>query len=962
MAVVRSTYGETFGNQTTAAMSALGPHVAGDVLVAFVQHRITTGTYACTTPGWAIHPSFSVTTGNGMRLVIFYKVATSNNETPPTFTTSANTYWLVAVSAIADFLVSDIFGASATLNSAGATDTALTPSFSTAADNVLLIDIAGWYSSATTSRAMFDSVGNVPMFAQSGNNLTLVIGYRSKETAGAVPQISCYNPLATPVAANITTIAIKNAVGGSLPVVPKQHYTPILRALRLTHAANDGLTYVNSYTSLGGTLAGRAIEDIINASCTTASDGTYWPCVHAFNPAGTINSAWCGGGLQFATPLNLTNKILRLGYICDDVGRTGTLGAVVVFFTSTGNWAAFRVVPKSAYFEKDVFMYFWSSDATDVYDSQGTVDYTNITEIHFLHQRASSTYTAIKITALALCDKAAPLIITGGGPNFPIKAASLQAVVDGWNSRRTADFRGSGQLQYRTPIQLGNGADFTYVDTAGDSFEQPRRANFLLGIYGFNVGAGYAGVVCKTAATDTLKYRRSILAAENAGYFTIDPASSALASTDFENQQFRNTTVTWSSNIPCNNTLFASSPEVDLKAATVTNAVFGQPSGTHAAKIDSGATLTDCTFNAASSSQYALRIPTAGDYYLNNLVFNVHTKALDITAITGTVTIHIPVTDTKANYTYDTAGATVVFVQTATNTTYENTVWVAGTVVMLVNKTANTQLDYTTLVATGYTKVLVPGVDYTVGDEIEIRAGRKNGTTYYQEYTNSFVTTPAGGTISSIAQLQVCPICTAFGLDGDDYLTDYAVDLVDDEMEVTTTADFELAEAMVWWKTIILEEANMFQLWGAMSVMEDGSFRNNSALIPMLWDNQTAEDVVETTGRRFHRTDGARPIKDPTTGGGSLDIAWRVPVTVLAVGSGVTAQDKIDIANQTLDTVVEGTVTLRKAMRLANAVNAGKTSGQPTAPVFRDLADGKDRVVGTVDANGNRIAVAIDLD
>jgi hypothetical protein len=46
-------------------------------------------------------------------------------------------------------------------------------------------------------------------------------------------------------------------------------------------------------------------------------------------------------------------------------------------------------------------------------------------------------------------------------------------------------------------------------------------------------------------------------------------------------------------------------------------------------------------------------------------------------------------------------------------------------------------------------------------------------------------------------------------------------------------------------------------------------------------------------------------------------------------------------------------------MRINAAVSAGKTSGQPTAPVFRDLNDTVNRVVGTVDANGNRTAVTV---
>jgi hypothetical protein len=58
------------------------------------------------------------------------------------------------------------------------------------------------------------------------------------------------------------------------------------------------------------------------------------------------------------------------------------------------------------------------------------------------------------------------------------------------------------------------------------------------------------------------------------------------------------------------------------------------------------------------------------------------------------------------------------------------------------------------------------------------------------------------------------------------------------------------------------------------------------------------------------------------------------------------------------DEQVDGTVTGRQSIRLANATLAGKASGLgTTTAVYRDLADTKDRISATVDADGNRTAV-----
>lgn len=62
------------------------------------------------------------------------------------------------------------------------------------------------------------------------------------------------------------------------------------------------------------------------------------------------------------------------------------------------------------------------------------------------------------------------------------------------------------------------------------------------------------------------------------------------------------------------------------------------------------------------------------------------------------------------------------------------------------------------------------------------------------------------------------------------------------------------------------------------------------------------------------------------------------------------------------DEAVDGSVTARQSLRLSNSALGGKASGmETTSAVFRDLADTKDRLTATVDADGNRTAVTRDL-
>ena len=61
-----------------------------------------------------------------------------------------------------------------------------------------------------------------------------------------------------------------------------------------------------------------------------------------------------------------------------------------------------------------------------------------------------------------------------------------------------------------------------------------------------------------------------------------------------------------------------------------------------------------------------------------------------------------------------------------------------------------------------------------------------------------------------------------------------------------------------------------------------------------------------------------------------------------------------------LDDAIEGSLTMRQALRIFLAALAGKSNGGGTATIkFRNLADDGDRITATVDAGGNRSAITL---
>lgn len=79
---------------------------------------------------------------------------------------------------------------------------------------------------------------------------------------------------------------------------------------------------------------------------------------------------------------------------------------------------------------------------------------------------------------------------------------------------------------------------------------------------------------------------------------------------------------------------------------------------------------------------------------------------------------------------------------------------------------------------------------------------------------------------------------------------------------------------------------------------------------------------------------------------------------VLAAIAALNNVSSSQVRDAILAGIIEGSVTLKQSLQLSNAAAAGKLSGAATTTAtLRNLADSIDRIVATVDADGNRTAV-----
>lgn len=160
--------------------------------------------------------------------------------------------------------------------------------------------------------------------------------------------------------------------------------------------------------------------------------------------------------------------------------------------------------------------------------------------------------------------------------------------------------------------------------------------------------------------------------------------------------------------------------------------------------------------------------------------------------------------------------------------------------------------------------------------------------------------------------------------------------------------------ALPVWEDFMVVTANVFDSLFSTDVLDVSVTQVNGTAAPNL------------VGGRFDASVGAMAagvITAAAHAAGAIDAA---AIAADAIGASELATDAAnEIADALLDraNAIETGLTLRQALRLIAAADAAKLSGAATTTVTirNAVADSKDRITATVDADGNRTAITYDL-
>lgn len=288
-----------------------------------------------------------------------------------------------------------------------------------------------------------------------------------------------------------------------------------------------------------------------------------------------------------------------------------------------------------------------------------------------------------------------------------------------------------------------------------------------------------------------------------------------------------------------------------------------------------------------------------------------------------------------------------------------------NTRVRVYNNTQATEIDNSVVTGgSGYSLTITDGTEYDQGDTIVVLGTYQQAGVAKRVIRGTGVATTTDLVFTDSQVDWDDPGPNTLAIDGST-VSECTTDYINVEVEVSDPDDTTQKQRIAAFIVDAITTADGIRNW--VSLAGDAAIRYSTntaaeidttvAAISILNTKATGELLIQDSFE-FDWSDGTDRVSTDT-GPSTL---WLAPARVLsfATGSGVTNQDKVDIANEVHNKTVENSESFIQTTRLMRAALAGESAVSGTTVTFRDAADAKDRITATVDSNGQRTSVTTD--
>jgi hypothetical protein len=723
--------------------------------------------------------------------------------------------------------------------------------------------------------------------ATFGNIQSVTVASRAQYTAGATPAYDYVNGNTGGVRTQIWNIAIKNKVGGAKPIGVTNPPTRVtdffedttfptgLVSLSTIHATIEGVSTFAPSTNSMNTQSGLGSNPPV----------PFWTRRFLMVPPAATTGV---SGLRWNLP-TAVDYTAGLWVMSTRSGNTATdsiLGPLHYFEDSTGNWGVYRFIsrPRSIGF---LTIICYLPDETPVDGSVTPVDFTDITKrgIAYRQTGANTAQRFFDVASECIQPFTAPLTLLGGGLANPITARTVAKMLSSGGAWNLAFAQGLGQQVITMPYQLGDGTVATYVDDEAQSLEYPSVG----GVLGYTVLAGRQEIRVKASASDTILFDAGIKGTSRIHNFVFDSATSTSATYGMAGT-FLGWVPTLQAGLTLRSGTYIGCAKIDAKGANVSDSIIKSSIATDAAmRLEDTGRANRSEFIKGAET-YAIEIFGTGTVTLEEVTYTGYTKPLNILATTGTVTIELAAGDTQP--TFDSAGATVVFLQPIPTQSVTVSNGVAGTLLLIQDVTdpANPITLYLNSPAS-FPHTWTDPSPYVADRDIRVRAAFQSGATA-KIFLDELIGTSTSTALALAYRLNQVDdtVYILNAIDGST-VTDVVIDDAALLIEVDTgTISWDLLYAFeVYWLATaagIVDEGRIITAIDAANYVFEGPWKIKNVSSPSV-------PLVISGGYGRSKVDGTTATLIDTTGGTVFSNPDQV--IAFATGSGVTPQDKTDI-------------------------------------------------------------------
>ncbi len=285
---------------------------------------------------------------------------------------------------------------------------------------------------------------------------------------------------------------------------------------------------------------------------------------------------------------------------------------------------------------------------------------------------------------------------------------------------------------------------------------------------------------------------------------------------------------------------------------------------------------------------------------------------------------------------------TYIRIDTVTNSTAQQTEYplpvvlntaqvtniLSGSRIRVYNVTTDTEIANEIVAGTSWTLLYVEGSGFTNGDVLNIRLTRCTGATASLAFQATAI---AGATGWALFASQLDDTVYATNAINGALVTEFTPDYPNVQIDINDPdGSSTITRLYAWFANELTTVQGIRTLVGGLLAEDPANYRIIASVLNLKLDNIAATGVQFVGDLRLYRDDGASPVVSATTGGGSI-VLFAGKVYTIAVGSGVTPQDKTDIINGVWDATLSAYQDPGSTGEALDAAAAGGGGGGATA-------------------------------